>query len=529
MRRVLTAACFFGKFLFGCLFLAILIVTHRSATLIAASESSKTVAGYDEYFDGDGQVRPIYRSFLKQLLNPRRRLRRKLMAKRPLKDDIGIFPIPLILSDPENELIVSGVKQRALAMALFFNDVVLGEGLILKDKTLDEALIREIFEDHGWKLDTLREIWKGKKLSDLNFVDGPDFAHLGPRDWAVIEHNVWHYVGGLSDVKPIRLAYLRKAFGLGKEKDSTRDPFETFLQAFKEKNRLDDKDVFVIPFAMAPPGPWEMDDKELIRENETIQNVFPGIQIVRENSLRRLSLFRHAPVFDWGDPTQLPKRFRASIYRPYSFHHAGLVLSDLVSRFRAGSFAVLFGIGTDVLGSKALLPFTETMIHYYLKQDPILRTQPTKLFDFKNPPEFENDELVLKRANGARGESVHIFKRLSHLERLRRLAEMLNARERERVRGFPAPLWVQQKYLDQSIVTLNNMSRTKFLSILRAFVFFNGGDIVAGDVPWGRVAPLSGSGLVNVSRGAYEQPVFIESELCLRSLDRLSAKSPFSQ
>lgn len=96
---------------------------------------------------------------------------------------------------------------------------------------------------------------------------------------------------------------------------------------------------------------------------------------------------------DFLDPT---------VFRPDSL----LGVPNLIKAYRAGNVTLANAVGTGVADDKAIYPFVEDMIRFYLKEEPILRNVPTYICARRDDLRYvidHLDELVVKAVNESGG------------------------------------------------------------------------------------------------------------------------------
>ncbi len=96
---------------------------------------------------------------------------------------------------------------------------------------------------------------------------------------------------------------------------------------------------------------------------------------------------------DFLDPT---------VFRPDSL----LGVPHLFRAYRAGNVTLANAVGTGIADDKAIYPFVEDMIRYYLSEEPLLRNVPTYICARENDRRYtlENlDKLVVKAVNESGG------------------------------------------------------------------------------------------------------------------------------
>jgi uncharacterized circularly permuted ATP-grasp superfamily protein len=83
-----------------------------------------------------------------------------------------------------------------------------------------------------------------------------------------------------------------------------------------------------------------------------------------------------------------------------------LGVPNLMKAYRAGHVTLANAVGTGVADDKAIHPFVEDMIRFYLSEEPILKNVPTYICARKNDLQYVVDhleELVVKAVNESGG------------------------------------------------------------------------------------------------------------------------------
>ena len=126
-------------------------------------------------------------------------------------------------------------------------------------------------------------------------------------------------------------------------------------------------------------------------------------------------------------------------FRPDSL----LGVEGLMSAYRAGNVTLANAVGTGVADDKAIYPFVEDMIRFYLSEEPILRNVPTHICARPKDREYvlgRLDKLVVKAVNESGGYGMLMGHTASDAER---------ADFRDRIRANP------RNYVAQPVVTLS--------------------------------------------------------------------------
>src|SRR4051812_22325815 len=103
-----------------------IFVRSTAIALLVASGLALAQTGepYDEMYDDDGSVRPIYAEIHRVYSKLTRKKKEKLM-KDSVKDfegDNALLPLPRLLGKEEFETLRKGIEQRARAITLFLQD-----------------------------------------------------------------------------------------------------------------------------------------------------------------------------------------------------------------------------------------------------------------------------------------------------------------------------------------------------------------------------------------------------------------------
>src|SRR6202453_2679184 len=129
---------------------------------------------------------------------------------------------------------------------------------------------------------------------------------------------------------------------------------------------------------------------------------------------------------------------------PLAFRPDSLLgVPGLMSAYRAGNVTLANAVGTGVADDKAIYPFAEEMIRFYLSEEPLLRNVPTYICFRPGDCAYvleHLDELVVKSTNESGGYGMLMGPYSSSKER---------AEFRERIRAAP------RNYIAQPVVTLS--------------------------------------------------------------------------
>jgi hypothetical protein len=341
---------------------------------------------------------------------------------------------------------------------------------------LDEILITD-----GTSLDRLRQVWQTRTREAVRFVYGPDLARGPDGRWVVLEDNVG-CVGGSADSYFVSERY-RQATGLA---DCTachgRPDLATAVQRWCDRLGRDAASdaVAVLGCESSAGDVWALQVREDTRRRLILDDL--GIAVIDCGELDS----RHGA----GDGPTAVVNFN--------------VEESWSGRFGATAVALLNAPGTGVLGNKALLPWADEVVRFYLNEDPILRTPHTRLIAGGALPR-DRENWVLKAATGRQGTDVVVLRWQSE-ERLRLVAD--------RVRGpWGGAAAVLQRYVEPSRLSPTGPCGWDGLRIeIRPVSYVLGwNDVHAAEQSLGKaVSDYDVRRLNNISQGACYLPVLRE-------------------
>src|SRR5205814_1787554 len=367
---------------------------------------------YDEMRDGDGSVRPHYRSFSDWL---ERTGRDQIAQKRDeaerafhrigitfavYGEDSGterLIPfdiVPRIIPAAEWRTLERGLKQRVQALNLFLHDIyheqnILKAGVVPSERVLGNTQYRP--EMHG--MDVPGAIYA--------HIAGVDLVRADEGAYYVLEDNL-RVPSGVSYMLENRRMMMRLFPELFASQSIK--PVEHYPDLLLENLR-----------AVAPSG----------EEQPTVAVLTPGAH----NS----AYFEHAflaqqmgvelvegiDLFVQNDTvfmrtTKGPQRVHV-LYRrvdddfldPLTFRNDSMLgVPGLFSAYRAGRVTLANAIGTGVADDKSIYPYVPEMIRFFLAEEPILHNVQTYLLHRSDDRDYalaHLAELVVKEAHGAGG------------------------------------------------------------------------------------------------------------------------------
>jgi uncharacterized circularly permuted ATP-grasp superfamily protein len=185
-------------------------------------------------------------------------------------------------------------------------------------------------------------------------------------------------------------------------------------------------------------------------------------------------------------------------FRPDSL----LGVPGLFRAYRAGNVTLANAVGTGVCDDKAVYPYTEDMIRFYLSEEPILKNVPTHICDRREDCEFtlaNLDKLVVKAVNESGGYGMLMGPFSTAAQR---------AEFAEKVRDNP------RNYVAQPVVTLSTCPTWTEEGVAPRHVDLRP-YIITGSSTWvlpgglTRTALVKGSLVVNSSQGGGSKDTWV--------------------
>ena len=364
---------------------------------------------YDEGFDADGLPRPWAKPALEAVAHAdpaslpdriSRSLTRSGVRFSSVEGDLQFYvdPVPRVITAIEWEPVKRGLAQRVRALNAFVADVY-GDQRIVAEGLVPAEVIRsaDYFEPEMRGIKPGSGIWIG--------VAGLDIVRDANGEWLVLEDNVR---------TPSGFAYLHATRRALMEHISI-PPGATPRRLDGEIDLLADTLRAAAPESVrgrrAPQAAVLTDgeDNSAYWEHAWLARQL-GIPLVepRELELRGDHL--------WLRPRGLREDRRIDVI--YRRTNADRLDSDigqlLIEPVRRGLLGLVNQYGTGVADDKLTHAYVETMIRFYLGEEPVLRSVPT--YDLAQPSQLEEaldvfDQLVLKPRAGHGGVGVLIAPR----------------------------------------------------------------------------------------------------------------------
>lgn len=350
---------------------------------------------YQEYFNPDRSLRDQYIEFQKKAgldLASISVADAKTLIAPPINDELRLFPFPLVLHEEEYQQISKGCQQRAIALQCFFQDIILGEGKVWQEGLLEKDFIDHVLSDENLPLEKTREIWKGYQHQDITFVYGPDLNRNSAGEWRVTEDNIGR-IGGNGITSALMNKYcqhfkMRPVFQ-AQEKCDYQYGIKKFLE-YRDR-QPHHPEVLGLGSFKAPGASMDY----------LVHAYNRRYQLIKEMGIRTLAY------------EELTSEDRERIL---SGHYPFLVNMDVKWRPKKELYGVLMkNQGVKMLDAplaktmcnKGFLPYVETLIDFYLSEEPILKTQPSEFVTKPSQIDMDGD-FVYKVANEQNGIGVYL-------------------------------------------------------------------------------------------------------------------------
>ncbi len=388
-----------------------------------------------------------------------------------------VDPIPRVIAAPEWTALAAGVCQRTKALDRFVADIY-GPQRIVREGVIPPTVVASATYFEPLMQQAVHEERRFITIAGLDCVRGPDGV------FRVLEDNVRTPSGIAYTVAARRIVceHLPTPAALA--------PLEDALDALGDALR-----------AAAPPG---VEDPTVVVLSDGPGNVAYydhrtladrlGLPLVRLVNLRLKDNRLYARID--GEDVRVDVVYRRTDEDRLSHPRGGLtdVAKLLLEPWCAGTLGLVNAFGTGVADDKLLHAHVESMIRFYLDEEPLLES--VKTWDLSTPRAMNRalerlDELVVKPRAGHGGAGVVIGPLASEDER---------DEVRRALRAAPADFIVQDfTPLSTHPTVVDGELRARHVD-LRPFVFYGAGEPVA--LPGGltRVALDEGEMIVNSSR-----------------------------
>ncbi|MGK2956399.1 MAG: circularly permuted type 2 ATP-grasp protein [Solirubrobacterales bacterium] len=451
---------------------------------------------FDEAFEADGSVRPLYEELLSdtdpnRLEDLERDVQSDLAGRKVQfgaphsRAPFGVDAIPRLITDEVWRGLELGLIQRVKTLNAFLADAY-GERKVVQDGVIRAELITEAMH--------FEPVLAEAGIPVEAEVAGPDLVRGADGEFSVIEDNLRTPSGlAYSTVgRPVLEA------GLGSPTLSPRSPepsFDLLAQALRSKDPTGTGEPSIALLSDGPISSAWYEHQELARRL--------GVPVVSPGDLHEVN-GRLKANSDRGQVTIDVLYNRSSTERLTLSGERFTPLGEvLIEPMRRGTLACLNSFGTGVADDKALHCYVDELIRYYLDEEPILNN--TKSYDLGNPEHRDEvidrlGELVIKPRWTFGGQDIVIGPR-TPVENLRRLATS--------IRRSP------ERYIAQEMIMLSTHPTTIGGSLsprhvdLRPYVLTIGEEVKVAPVALSRFARKKGELIVSSTRGGGAKDTWI--------------------
>ena len=372
-----------------------------ATTDLPAGVTEYAVGGhYDEAFAGPGEPRGHYVDLLGALGGTDLDALEDLVTGHVRTSGVTfgegaqfvIDPVPRLITAPEWKELEEGLAQRVRALDAFVADVY-GQRWIVQAGVVPERVLDGI----GFQERDMRDVprppaaWIG--VAALDVVRGDD-GHF-----RVLEDNV-RTPSGMAYALAARRAIAEHLPYAGRRRDIAAE-LATYLRWSIAASRPDPgEDGIAVLLTDGPENSAYFEHRELAGLAE--------VKLVRPDDLVKRG--ERIELRD-GRRVQVIYR-RTNEDRLRDGHDEPTALGELLlDALRAGGVAVVNAFGTGVADDKAIYPYVDDMVRFYLREEPLVRSVPT--FDLAEADARAEalerlDELVVKPRDGFGGSGVVI-------------------------------------------------------------------------------------------------------------------------
>jgi uncharacterized circularly permuted ATP-grasp superfamily protein len=302
-------------------------------------------------------------------------------------------PIPRTVESAEWTRIERGLRQRITALNLFLDDVY-HDGRILRENVIPAALV---LKSKGYRKEMVGFSPPGRQYLHVvgtDLVRGPDGVFV------VLEDN-GRTPSGVSYVLENRVVMKRVFPELFAQCRVRRvEDYPQHLRESLASVAPVTDDPFIV---LLTPGLYNSAyfEHSFLARHMGIELVLGQDLFVHEGKVylkttrgpRRVDVIYRRIDDDFLDP---------EVFRSESV----LGVPGLMRAYRAGNVTLANAVGTGVCDDKAIYPFVEDMVRFYLSEEPILKNVPTYICDREKDRRFvldHLDQLVVKAVNESGG------------------------------------------------------------------------------------------------------------------------------
>jgi uncharacterized circularly permuted ATP-grasp superfamily protein len=321
---------------------------------------------------------------------------------------IPFDPIPRVIPSAEWDRIERGLKQRVRALNLFIHDVY-HDRLILKDRVIPPELV---FGATGYRRECV-----GLQVSRAVYIHvaGIDLVRDADGNYLVLEDN---------GRTPSGVSYVLK------NRQVMKQVFPLLFQPYVVRPVDDYTDnLLAVLRSIAPAG---CDDPTVVVLTPGIYNSAyyehsflarqMGVELVegRDLVLDRGQIFRRT-TRGLQQVDVIYRRVDDDFLDPLAFRPDSMLgVAGLMGAYHSGNVGLANALGTGVADDKGIYPFVPDMIHFYLREEPILSNVETfrPLVPSHRQHILANlDKLVVKAVDASGGYGMLIGPASTHQQR----------------------------------------------------------------------------------------------------------------
>lgn len=406
-----------------------------------------------------------------------------------------LFPfdsIPRIISHADWEYLEKGLIQRVNALNAFLWDIY-HEKNIVKDGVVPEEFI---YASKGYTpecegIDPIGKVYS--HISGIDLVEGKD------GNWFILEDNLRIPSGASYPMiaRNVTRKVSPETFAENKISDN-RDYADLLKEMMDTMN--DGRGINVI----LTPGRYNSAffEHSYFAEKTGATLAFPGDLFVEDDMVFYGGLYNEKVRVG-----AIYRRVSDEYLDPMTFEPGSLLgVPNLMQAYKAGTVAVINGIGNGVADDKGIYYFVPKMVKYYLGEEPILHNAPTYLPYYKEDYDYilENiSKLVIKDVSEAGGYGV-VFGRDLTPQKLEELKNLIIEDPRR---------WIAQEVIDfKDLEIIDEGQKVWRKADLRAFVISSGKATKVWKSGLTRFSRNPASFVVNSSQGGGFKDTWVMSE-----------------
>ena len=485
------------------------------------------ISFFNEIYDKEKKIRmhymPIYSQW--KLLSVRQRQAIFKKSDQIFSGDYYVDPLPRIITSSEFSFLKQGVEQRAKAILAFLCDYY-GMGSKWK-KLISPLILKRIIAR-----DQRRSVLGKLKPQSIAFPYGPDIIRDQTGKWRVVEDSTG-MLGGIGDLLASRTFLRTWLLGYKNILSASNDPLD-FFKCLSAHYQSKAKKKGGIALLYLPPFRDESD-----HEDQRLFEIFKSLGIecilssdiqkrllVEANGIYLRSLYKkirvgylilHSSPEDM-DAHRLSWFFKGRYLNTsrevkISLTQKGLEIlggDTLKSSLLKQQAWTNFSPGVEFVNDKEFGTYVDSLIRFYLKEEPLLESIPSCLFVYRtstgrwrldttllNTVMRNKNKFVVKRVDEDGGQGVWVGQK-RHWKQWAIL--------KDKIRKDP------EKFIVQKFEHLSVLENR--IVDLRIHTHVDYEKIITSNTPWGRANWIHGDGKVNLSSNGFTSPVItLKSEV----------------